>query len=262
MEHQRRGGRVRIRGGRGREQNRGRGRRGEVHQQIPDEIRATLVDHVVNHGLTMVEAGRRVRPNVGRTTVNSIIQTFRRENRTARQPHRGGRGPVFTPQQEEAICVMVTENNAIRLREIQSSVIEDDNIFGNIEFVSISTIDRVLRRNEMRMKQLYKVPFQRSSERVKETRHQYVQRILELEAREPLHTLIYVDEAGFNLAKGRRRGRNRIGERATIDVPGQRGGNITMCAAISENGVLGHIPLLGPYNTQHLLAFLDILYRA
>ncbi len=83
-----------------------------------------------------------------------------------------------------------------------------------------------------------------------------IKRVLELEAREPLHTFIYLDEAGFNLA-----GRNRIGQRATIDVPGQRGGNITMCAAISENGVLTHKPRLGPYNTQHLLTFLDTLYR-
>ncbi|KAK0133507.1 hypothetical protein N1851_030967 [Merluccius polli] len=87
------------------------------------------------------------------------------------------------------------------------------------------------------------------------------QRVLELEAREPLHTFIYLDEAGFNLAKRRIRGRNRSGQRATIDVAGQQGGNITMCAAISENGVLTHIPRLGPYNTQHLLTFLDTLYR-
>ncbi len=39
-----------------------------------------------------------------------------------------------------------------------------------------------------------------------------IKRVLELEAREPLHTFIYLDEAGFNLAKGRRRGRNRIGQ--------------------------------------------------
>ncbi len=68
-------------------------------------------------------------------------------------------------------------------------------------------------------------------------------------------TFIYVDEAGFNLTKSRRRGRNVIGHRATVDLPGQRGGNISMCAAISENGVLTHIPLIGPYNTAspHLL---------
>lgn len=34
-----------------------------------------------------------------------------------------------------------------------------------------------------------------------------------------------------------------------------------MCAAMSENGVLTHIPILGPYNTQHLITFLDTLYR-
>lgn len=73
MEGQRHGRGVRMRGGRGREQNRGRGRRGQLYGQTPDEIRATIVDHVVNHGLTVAEAGQRVQPNVGRTTVNPII---------------------------------------------------------------------------------------------------------------------------------------------------------------------------------------------
>ena len=170
MEGQHCGRGVRMQGGRGRGQNRGRGRRGQIHRQIPNEIRATVVDHVVNHGLTMAEAGRRVQPNVGRTTVNSIIQTFRRENRYVqywtviqhlimshvyctllsfhsaphrieRQPCRGGRGPLFTLQQEEAICSMVIANNAIRLKEIQSAVIKDSNVFGNIESVSIATTE-------------------------------------------------------------------------------------------------------------------------
>ncbi len=43
-------------------------------------IRATLVDHVINRGFTMEEAGRRVQP-VNRSKVSSIVQTFRLENR-------------------------------------------------------------------------------------------------------------------------------------------------------------------------------------
>lgn len=70
---------------------------------------------------------------------------------------------------------MVTANNAIRLREIQQSIIQDNNVFQHIESVSISTIDRVLKRHQMTMKQLYKVPFQRNDDRVKELRYQYVQ---------------------------------------------------------------------------------------
>ena len=48
------GGRVR---GRGRA---GTGAHGQRRQQLSKEIMATLVDHVINHGLTIQEAGQRV----------------------------------------------------------------------------------------------------------------------------------------------------------------------------------------------------------
>lgn len=77
--------RVRMRGGAqrggeegGRGRGLGRGREGP-EEAIPDkrrrgpnltqEIRATLIDHVINHGLTLREAGRRVQPNLSRNTV-------------------------------------------------------------------------------------------------------------------------------------------------------------------------------------------------
>ena len=47
-----------------------------------------------------------------------------------------------------------------------------------------------------------------------------------------------------------------IGQRAIVHVPGQRGGNVVICAAISSHGVLHHCVTLRPYNTQHLLRFL------
>jgi hypothetical protein len=75
-----------------------------------------------------------------------------------------------------------------------------------------------------------------------------------LEGNEMTHVLVFVDEVGFNLAKGRRRGRSLIGHRATISNVGC---NITMRAAISESGVSTHIPHIGPYNTQLLLSFLN-----
>lgn len=80
-----------------------------------------------------------------------------------------------------------------------------------------------------------------------------------LDADENHHKFVFVDEAGFNLAKTRRRGRNFIGQRATIQVPGQRGANISMCAAISEDGVVGRRPRIGAYNAELLVAFLDEL---
>lgn len=95
--------------------------------------------------------------------------------RIHRLPHTGGRGQIFSAEQEAAIVDMVLANNAIRLREIQAAVIADQGAFRNINSVSLATIDRVLTRNHVGMKQLYRVPFQRNSDIVKEARLQYVQ---------------------------------------------------------------------------------------
>jgi hypothetical protein len=81
---------------------------------------------------------------------------------------------------------------------------------------------------------------------------------LELDAGVIQHVYLYIDEAGFNLAK--RWGRNIIGHRATVNVPVQRGGNITICTAITQQGVLHHHANLGlqhDYNAAILITFLD-----
>jgi len=83
-ENIRRGGQ----GGRGGQRGRGGqgvrgGRRGRMrvgYTRVSNEIRATLIGHVINHGLSLREAGQRVQPNINRSTVASIIHTFKREN--------------------------------------------------------------------------------------------------------------------------------------------------------------------------------------
>ncbi|XP_042610365.1 uncharacterized protein LOC122143832 isoform X2 [Cyprinus carpio] len=122
--------------------------------------------------MSMREAGQRVQPNISRFTVSTIIRRFREENRIERLPHGGGRTGMFSPHQETLIVDMVRENNAIKLCEIQQKIIEDHVNFEGINSVSLSTVDRVLKRNRLRMKQLYRVPFDRNSDRVKEQRFQ------------------------------------------------------------------------------------------
>ncbi|KAL1268387.1 hypothetical protein QQF64_033750 [Cirrhinus molitorella] len=123
----------------------------------------------------MREAGQRVQPNLSRFTVASIIRTFREENRTQRRPPGGGRLRLLSEEQERELVNMVIANNVIRLREIQRRVIEDDHHFRGINAISLSTIDRILRKNQFRMKQVYRVPFERNSDRVKNQRVEYVQ---------------------------------------------------------------------------------------
>lgn len=85
----------------------------------------------------------------------------------------------------------------------------------------------------------------------------FLQRVVELDVKEKLHEYIYMDKAGFNLTKMKRRGRSVISQRAIVGVPGQRGGNVTLCSAISNHGVVHHHVNLGPYNTHRLLIFFN-----
>ena len=86
--------------------------------------------------------------------------------------------------------------------------------------------------------------------------------VLRMDGEEVQHELIYADDAGFNLTSTRMRGRNIIGHRAIVNVPGQRGGNITLCAAITQNGVLHRHAHMGPYNTALILTFLDQMHSS
>lgn len=92
-----------------------------------------------------------------------------------RRPTGGGRQRLFTEQQELVLVDMVRANNAIRLHQLQSHIIADRQVFGNINTVSITTIRRILTKHHITMKQLYRVPFQRNNARVKELRREYVQ---------------------------------------------------------------------------------------
>ncbi len=49
--------------------------------RVTDEIRANIIDHVINHGLLYREAGERVQPNLSRDTVASFVQIFRETKR-------------------------------------------------------------------------------------------------------------------------------------------------------------------------------------
>ena len=69
--------------GRGRGRGRGAPVRGRgICVRCSNEIRATVIDHVVNHDLSMREAGQRVQPNLSRHTVASIVCTFGNDNDT------------------------------------------------------------------------------------------------------------------------------------------------------------------------------------
>ncbi|CAI5638173.1 unnamed protein product, partial [Oreochromis niloticus] len=156
--HRRGGGAPRQRGGL--QRNVGRRQR----TIISNEVWAIIVDHVVNRGFTMAEAARLVQPNLQRSTVSSIIRTFRQENRIKRRQPGGGRPRVLTNQQELAVVEMVRARNDIRLSEIKQAIEKSNDTFANVPSISLPTIARLLKKHQVSMKQIYLVPFERNNE--------------------------------------------------------------------------------------------------
>ena len=89
-----------------------------------------------------------------------------------RRPSGGGRQRLFTQQQELAIVDLVRAN---RLNQLQQQILADREVFNNIERVSSFTIRSILVKHQITMKQLYRVPFERNSVRVKGLQREYVQ---------------------------------------------------------------------------------------
>lgn len=112
--------------------------------------------------------------NIDDTVMRYICEKIRAQDlcclRIKRRRSAGGMLRFFTPAQETAIVKRVLANNAIRLREIRESILANNDVFANIHSVRISRIDRILNKHSVSVKQTYKVPFQRKSDRNKEFR--------------------------------------------------------------------------------------------
>jgi len=70
---------------------------------------------------------------------------------------------------------MVLANNAITLNQLKANIVNNHVGFNNIHQVSTSTLARIIKKNHIQMKQIYRVPFERNSERVKRLRHDYAE---------------------------------------------------------------------------------------
>lgn len=72
----------------------------------------------------------------------------------------------------------------------------------------------------------------------------------------PPESIVYLDEMGVHLAMTPARGRAPVGERAVCHVPGSRGSNISVIAAVREDTVLTWYPHDGAIDGDRFLLFL------
>lgn len=122
--------------------------------------------------------------------------------------------------------------------------------------VCVSTIANWLDGQLITLKTVRDVTTERNSSPTKNQRYEFAKWILESAASDKC---IYIDECGFNLWTKRTYGRSARGSRCFRTVDKQRGQNLSVCMAIGQTGIIHKQFLIGPYNREKFVTFLEEL---
>lgn len=219
--------------------------------KITNALRESVINYVFDKGESVSEVARLLELN--KRTVYGICTVFTKENRIERKKA-NGRKCTFDFGQERLICAFWKLNADATLKECQDYIKSNPNLFDEAD-VSLTTIDRILRKHKITTKQLTKIPLARNSVETIKKRCEYVTSLLDLESEDCY--FIYVDEFGVNLHTRRSRGRSLIGQPAIIETPTSRGNNFSTCAGVSIDGVVYYRSQFRPFNHGSFLEFLD-----
>ena len=200
------------------------------NSRITDADRGRLIECFTN-GEDFVSLSANL--GINRATAYSIIRRYQQHGQVARRPRAGGRPQSLDRESIDFLVLLIEANPCITLNELNATLHE---IFPRKPNVSTMTVSRALQGELITLKLAHNVPNTRNSPEVKERRLEYATWMYD----EGIHKhRIYIDEAGFNLYTKRAYGRAPMGQRVNRIVSGQRGGNVTVITAISDQvGVL------------------------
>ncbi|MHC5734772.1 IS630 family transposase [Nostoc sp.] len=77
-----------------------------------------------------------------------------------------------------------------------------------------------------------------------------------------IKNLVFIDETGINLAMTRHYGRSEGGIRVYDDRPGNKGKNITLIGAMTDEGLIATMTFYGSLNSDSFLVFIEQILLA
>ena len=171
---------------------------------------------------------------IKRTTAYSIVRTYKDRGSIETRRGNAGRKQKLDNESLDFIISLIEATPTITVKQMNETLRDT---FTRKPVVSDSTVNRALDGQLITVKMCRDIPHQRNSPETKEARRLYADFMYERGLQ--LHR-IYVDECGFNLYTRRSFGRAQVGERVSRTVGGDRGGNVTLIAAISDRAGLFH----------------------
>lgn len=223
-------------------------------RQTSDDVRFRFINHLLSSpGKSIASAALAF--GIPRSTAYDIKRRYDSTGQMTRAAKGGAINTKISSSALQALLDWVDNEADVTLRSLSSKILAQFGIT-----LSMSTISRVLTKNGFTLKLLRTIPECRNSPDVIAARRCYAN---ELMSNPPIdrRCIIWVDETGFNLHLRRKYGRAPSGLRANVVVANSRGRNISICAAMSEEGFLFHNVHNGAYTAMLFVEFLEGLFE-
>ena len=166
-----------------------------------------------------------------------LLERFRETGSVAPKPHGGGPTPKMTPECLDILEGLVEACNDATLLELREQLYQKTG-----QRVSRETITRGLKRLRItRKKKTFHATERENNPDIIEERETFIQAMPEMNTRQ-LHV---IDECGINLGMARPYARALQGQRARAHRPADRGGNVTLIAALTPQGIKSALMIPG-----------------
>ncbi len=177
--------------------------------------------------------------SVSLSFVQDLLKRYREDQTIEPRAHGGGAPTKLNDEQRGVIRKLVEEENDAILVELCERLEQQSQVR-----VSRATMGRMLQKLGITRKKKSFYASERHSERVQRLRMEYWHTLGGVK----LSDLVFIDEAGVNLAMSRRYARSLKGTRAYGERPGERGKNVTMIGGISLQGFVASLTFQGGTN--------------
>ena len=187
------------------------------------------------------------RLGVALSFVEKLLKQLRETGDLAPKAHGGGPQPKLNAAQLSLVNALVEADNDATLQELCEQLEQQTTIR-----ISRSTMGRVLQKLGLSRKKKTLYATEISNPRVQQARLDYWQQVRDLNPED----LVFIDEAGVNLAMIRLYARSPKGQRAVGDRPQTRGQNISIIDALTLRGTIALTTIFGAMNGLTFEAYL------
>lgn len=221
------------------------------YAKTPQAIRERFIDYVNENAISASAAAAIFA--IKKQTAISIWNSYKATGSKMPKRKGGSCATKTSSQVKELVAQLVDSDPDLTLNQICLAVSERLYIV-----ISPSTASRVLTTIGYTMKITRLVPEARNCEAQIAARYAYANMFIR-DCPIERERVIWIDETGFNLHLRRSQGRSLRGTRATVTVANSRGRNISIIAAMSDQGMLHHTAHIGGTNSERFAEWIDSL---